>query len=223
MLLTLLAMPTRRLALCSLLAASCSLLDRSLLLPATAAGQRGEELNPQIMFDARPCIKRTPLGACAEQGGVTTVAPAPGASGGMRIVDATASRTAEAGPAESDYIQKLRERSEANAEVNAAFVREKTLANGMGAAFGPFSSNTAVMRADGTIMIIPIGKFDRLKDRGFIVASPTTGAHQPTKTETILCGGRVDDAGHLGSSLSELEKLRPMLFQDGVLFNLNTL
>jgi hypothetical protein len=91
----------------------------------------------------------------------------------LRIIDATASRSAGAEADESDYIRMLRKRSEQNAEANAALVREKTLANGMGGAFGPFSKSAAVMRADGSIMILPVGKYERLKDRGFIVVAPS--------------------------------------------------
>lgn len=166
---------TRRAALFSILAATCSVLDRRLLPPAIAA-QRGEELNPPVMFDARPCVRRTALGACAEQGTGTALAPAAPAgpaNGGLRIIDATASRSAGGDADESDYIRMLRKRSEENAEQNAAFVREKTLANGMGGAFGPFSKSAAVMRADGSIMILPVGKYERLKDRGFIVVAPS--------------------------------------------------
>lgn len=128
------------------------------------------------MFDARPCVRRTALGACAEQGTGTALAPAAPAgpaNGGLRIIDATASRSAGGDADESDYIRMLRKRSEENAEQNAAFVREKTLANGMGGAFGPFSKSAAVMRADGSIMILPVGKYERLKDRGFIVVAPS--------------------------------------------------
>jgi hypothetical protein len=106
--------------------------------------------------------------------GAGPAAPAGSASGGSRIVDATASRAAGAEDnSESDYIRMLRKRSADNAEENAAFVREKTLANGMGGAFGPFSKSAGVMRADGSIMVLPVGTYERLKDRGFIVVAPS--------------------------------------------------
>ena len=98
--------------------------------------------------------------------------------GGARIIDGSAARAAGAEQEESDYIRQLRERSLANADANAAFVREKSLANGLSGAFGPFSSTTAVMKADGSLKILPISKYERLKDRGLIITAPS-GEHMP--------------------------------------------
>ena len=150
-----------RSALCCLLA--CSSLKQ--LSPSYAA-QLGEELNPPVMFDSRPCVRRTALGACAEQGGsagTSTTAP-----GSRRVVESSPAKEIEP---ESDLIRELRQRSAANAAINEELVREKTRANGLPGGFGPFSSSTAVMGNDGSMVVLKRGRYENLKDKGKIYKS----------------------------------------------------
>jgi len=110
------------------------------------------------VFDSQVCVKRSPLGACAEFA-------APDRSKGTAPL-----RQLQAEPEEqSELIQSLRRRSAENADKNAQEVREKTLAAGMSGTFGPFAKDAPVMRADGSFDIVPLARYDRLKDQKKIV------------------------------------------------------
>lgn len=122
---------------------------------------------PQRFDDTFVCAKRTPLGACAEQ--VKTVkpaAPAPLAPSGAVLAPTP---VATAVPEESELIRGLLARSKENAEANAREVREKTLKNGLGGQFGPFSKDAPVMKPDGSFEIVRISALDRYKDKKWIV------------------------------------------------------
>jgi len=140
-------------------AASAILCSPALMpLPARAAQRGAEDPYAMQVFDSQVCVKRSPLGACAE-----FAAP-------DRSKEKTRYRQLQAEPEEeSELISSLRKRSAENADKNAQEVREKTLKAGMGGTFGPFANNAPVMRADGSFDIIPLGRFDRLRDQKKIV------------------------------------------------------
>ena len=70
---------------------------------------------------------------------------------------------------ESEFVRGLLAKSGENAEVNARQVREKTLANGMGGAIGPFSNSRAILASDGNLELISLQRFEKLRDQGRIV------------------------------------------------------
>ena len=122
-------------------------------------------------FDNRPCARRTPLGACAEQG-----VPADSAAGvapGTRPEEAKPRLLAMPEEEESDLVRTLKQRSLENKEKNDREVLEKTLKAGMGGSFGPFANVAPVMRADGSFETVPLAKLDRLRDKGYVVTSAT--------------------------------------------------
>lgn len=128
---------------------------------AASAAQRGaEDAYAMQPFGETVCVRRTALGACAEQG---TRAAAP--------VAEPAAPTSVPENYESELIARLREKTAANAEANALQVRELTLRNGMAGTFGPFSSEVSVMRRDGSFDVISVARFDRLKDAKKIVTN----------------------------------------------------
>ena len=116
---------------------------------------------PQRFDDTFICVKRTPLGACAEQGKSAGKAPAPAVLAPAPV--------AAAASEESELIRGLLARSAENAEANAREVREKTLKNGLGGQFGPFSKDAPVMKPDGSFEIIRISALERYKDKKWIV------------------------------------------------------
>merc|ERR1712129_390472 len=48
-------------------------------------------------------------------------------------------------------------------------VREKTLKNGLGGQFGPFSKDAPVMKPDGSFEIVRISALERYKDKKWII------------------------------------------------------
>jgi len=132
------------------------------MVPASAA-QRGAEdaYAPQRFDDTFICVKRTPLGACAEQGKSTGKAAPPAVLAPTPV--------ATAAPEESELIRGLLARSAENAEANEREVREKTLKNGLGGQFGPFSKDAPVMKPDGSFEIIRISALERYKDKKWII------------------------------------------------------
>ena len=76
---------------------------------------------------------------------------------------------ATAAPEESELIRGLLARSAENAEANEREVREKTLKNGLGGQFGPFSKDAPVMKPDGSFEIIRISALERYKDKKWII------------------------------------------------------
>ena len=126
----------------------------------------------QSFDDTEVCIRRTPLGACAE------TAPK-GSPEAQRQAAARAPSNApvrvlkvEEEP-ESDLVKMLKAKSEANADANAQLIKEKTIKAGQAGVFGPFSSETQIMRQDGEFDIVSIKKFQKLKDRGFLTKTKT--------------------------------------------------
>ena len=143
-----------------LLAVACSVGPQS---PTAIAAQRGAEDAYQMQtFDSRPCAKRSPLGSCLELGS----AGAPAA--GVAMEQPRVAQPLESEP-ESDLIRQLKARSAENAEANALAVKQRTLANGLGGAFGPFSSDAPVFKADGDMEVISIAKLEQFKDKGYVV------------------------------------------------------
>ena len=111
------------------------------------------------------CIRRTPLGACAEYGSESKAAAAPAPV--VRVQSAPAAPAEE----ESELVKGLLARSAANKEANERLVKEKTLKNGLSGTFGPFAKDAPVMKADGTFEIIRIAKLEKWKDSGKIIVS----------------------------------------------------
>lgn len=136
---------------------------------ASAALRGGEDAYATQVFDANVCTKRTPLGACSEQGAmVDKVKP--------EEAKATAPGGALMAPEDyesSELIRRLRQKTADNAEANAREVKEKTLKNGLAGTFGPFSSEAPIMRPDGEFDIVSLERFDRLKDAGKLTVSKT--------------------------------------------------
>ena len=127
--------------------------------PRAVAAQRGaEDAYATQTFQETVCTRRTPLGACAEQG--------------VRQVKNGAESAAPTSVPEnydSDLIRTLRERTAANADANAQQVKEITTRNGLGGTFGPFSNEASVMRQDGSFEVISVGRLERLKDAKKVV------------------------------------------------------
>ena len=142
------------------------------LLPATAA-QRGAEpaYKVQSFDDSAVCTRRTPLGACAD----TAPMGSPEAEKVLnRDTGAVPMRVLQAEPeAESDLVKSLLKKSAENAEANAQLVKEKTIRANQYGQFGPFSSETQIMRQDGSFDIVSIKRFDKLKDRGKLTKTKT--------------------------------------------------
>ena len=92
-------------------------------------------------FEELVCVKRTPLGACAQfENGVDPKAAA--------VQVAPRQLQIEPEP-ESDLIRLLKARTEANAAANAREVQEKTIKNSLPGTYGPFSKEAPVMKTDG--------------------------------------------------------------------------
>jgi len=147
---------TRRAVLCGLPLASLS-------LPAIAAQRGAEDPYAMVMYDQNPCTKRNPLGACQEQ---TRGATAKAAEQPLKVLQI------EPEP-ESDLIRALKQRTADNAEKNAREVYEKTLKANLPGTFAPWASEAPVMTANGDFELLPIARFEALKDKGKIVKSAT--------------------------------------------------
>ena len=74
---------------------------------------------------------------------------------------------------DSAIVQSLLKKTADNAEKNAQLVKEKTIKADQGATFGPFAKDAPIMRADGSFDVVPLAKYDRLKDRGKITQTAT--------------------------------------------------
>ena len=135
----------------------------SQLLPrAATAAQRGAEPAYQNQaFTDEVCVKRTPLGACAETAKEKTTAAAP-----LKVLQATPEP-------ESELVKQLLRKTAENADANAELVKQKTIKAAQPGTFGPFAKDAPIMRADGTFDIVPLAKYDRLKDRGKITKTKT--------------------------------------------------
>ena len=141
------------------------------LLPAfpALAAQRGAEpaYQNQAFDDNLVCVRRTPLGACAETapGGRDQAAAS---SGGKAL------KVLQAEPeAESELVRLLLQKTADNEQKNAQLVKEKTIKAAQAGTFGPFAKDAPIMREDGSFDIVPLAKYDRLKDRGKITKTAT--------------------------------------------------
>ena len=133
---------------------------------AASAAQRGAE-DPYAtqIFEDSVCSQRTLLGACKEV-----------AARDRKAERASAARvTTLQAPTEpeSELVKRLLERSAANADANARLVKEKTVAAGLSGTYGPFAKAVPIMRADGNFEEISFARYDKLKDKGKIVKTPT--------------------------------------------------
>ncbi|KAL1527111.1 hypothetical protein AB1Y20_015793 [Prymnesium parvum] len=151
---------SRRAAAAALFAISCT-------PPPASAGQsqRGaEDPYETVLFGTGSCTSRTPLGACRREDAAPSQ-PAGAVSGPPRLLPPPAEEE------KSALISSLLEKSAANAEKNARLVKETTLKNALGGTFGPFAKDAPIMKADGTFDIVPLARYDRLKDAGKITQS----------------------------------------------------
>lgn len=132
--------------------------------PSSAwAAQRGAEdaYKYQAFETSEVCTRRTMLGACAEVGKPTTdKAAAP------KLLEVTPEP-------ESDLVKSLLQKTADNKETNARLVKEKTIKADQGATFGPFAKDAPIMRADGTFDIVPLARYDKLKDKGKLTKTKT--------------------------------------------------
>ena len=126
------------------------------LVPQSArAAQRGAEPAYKTQaFSDEVCVRRTPLGACAE------TAP-------EKNTGAERYKVLQIEPEpESDLVRQLLKKSEENAEANAELVKQKTIKAAQPGTFGPFAKDAPIMRQDGSFDVVPLAKYDRLKDKG---------------------------------------------------------
>ena len=83
-------------------------------------------------------------------------------------------RERAADPADdSEIMKKLLQRTADNAEANTRLVKEKSIKADEGATFGPFAKNAPIMRQDGSFDVVPLARYDRLKDKGKLTKTKT--------------------------------------------------
>lgn len=129
------------------------------LLPVqrAIAAQRGAEPAYQNQaFSSEVCVRRTPMGACAE-----TAPERDDAAPKLNVLQVTPEP-------ESDLVKALLKKTAENADANAETVKQKTIKAAQPGNFGPFAKDAPIMREDGSFDIVPLAKYDRLKDRGKI-------------------------------------------------------
>jgi hypothetical protein len=149
-------------------AAAAAIYSRS---PCSAA-QRGAEdpYATQRFEQSTVCIRRTLLGACAE----TEIASVPNVEAAPRQqLPAPSAATTESEFVDSPLVQSMLQRTKDNADVNSRIVKEKTLAAGMSGVYGPFSKDAAIMRSDGSFDVVPLKRYDELKDKGRLTRTKT--------------------------------------------------
>ena len=130
---------------------------------AAHAAQRGAEPAYQNQaFGDEVCVRRTPLGACAET-----------AKGGRAAGDAPLKVLQIEAEPESELVKRLLQKTEENKDSNARLVLEKTIKAGQSGQYGPFASEAPIMRQDGTFDVVSIRRFEKLKDRGKLTKSAT--------------------------------------------------
>lgn len=157
---------TRR-ALANVAAAAAASSSAAICSRPAVAAQRGAE-NPYAnqLFDDVACTKRSLLGSCQDFGAPST----PGAQPPVAFKQLQQ----QPDPAmDSAIVQSLLKKTADNAEKNAQLVKEKTIKADQGATFGPFAKDAPIMRADGSFDVVPLAKYDRLKDRGKITQTAT--------------------------------------------------
>ena len=116
-------------------------------------------------------MRRTPLGACAEQGRRPATE---GSAGALKLLAAPTGPDIEPdGLPSSDYINQLRQRTRENKEKNDREVLEKTVKASLPGGYGPLATAAPVMLADGSFEDVPLALYNRLKDGGKIVKSRT--------------------------------------------------
>ena len=67
----------------------------------------------------------------------------------------------------------LLKKTQENKEANAQLVKEKTIKAAQPGTFGPFAKDAPIMRQDGSFDIVPLRRYDTLKDRGKITQTAT--------------------------------------------------
>ena len=136
-------------------------------LPASAAQKGAEDAYATQAFDQTAiCQRRTMLGACAEvskeKRTATTSALLP-----QRVLQAPATEP------DSELVRTLLKRTAENRETNDRLVLEKTIANGMAGTYGPLANTAPIMRKDGSFEVVPLRRYDELKDKGNIYKTAT--------------------------------------------------
>ena len=159
----------------------------ALAFPVARRAAVAEDAYKTQPFDDRPCVRRTPLGACAEQGAAPpSEAAAPPEPAATRLA-------VPQEEAESELVRTLRQRTADNAAANARDVQLRTLSNGIGAQFGPFSSKAPVLRADGEFDVISVSTLEALKGRDLVVKRRGLDAYadgfDPARTDEVLRRG----------------------------------
>ena len=138
--------------------------------PAAArAAQKGAEdpYATQPFEQNGVCLRRTPLGACADY-------EAGGGGGAAQKPNRIMTAPPEVGM-DSEVVQRLLQRTADNKEANDRLVLEKTIKAGLGGTYGPFAKEAPVMRTDGSFTAIPLARYDRLKNQNKIKVSTKTG------------------------------------------------
>ena len=144
-------------------------LGSSFQRPACADQRGAEDAYKTQPFGNEVCLRRTPLGACAEVGAPQRAADVQ--LNQLKVEDREG--VSFDGLPETDYVRMLKQRTEDNAEANAREVLEKTVKSAMPGTYGPFAKVTPVMRPDGTFDDVKLATFDQLKDNGFITVTKT--------------------------------------------------
>ena len=159
--------PLGRRAVLGLAAAAAGL--RATRVSAEEGVQRGaEDPYKMQMFGDTVCVRRTPLGACAEVGTPKAAAEAP-----LKTLSAPAGAPSYDGLPDTDYIQSLRQRTAENAEANARDVQERTVRAGLAGSYGPLASTAPVMTQDGGFVDVALGEYDALKNAGKLQTTKT--------------------------------------------------
>lgn len=128
----------------------------------------------QKFDDSLICVRRTPLGACAEvEPRAKTAAAAASGSGYRQLPTITSTKIESDGLPTSEYIRGLRERTAQNQDVNAREVLEKTIKASLPGSYGPLAKTAPVMRADGSFEDVKLALFDQLKDAGKLTQTRT--------------------------------------------------
>ena len=178
----------------------------ALAFPVARRAAVAEDAYKNQPFDDRPCVRRTALGACAEQGAAPpgeeqqAAAPAPPARVVMPQEEA-----------ESELVRTLRKRTAENAAANAREVQLRTLTNGMGAQFGPFSSDAPILKPNGDFDVVSVSTLEALKGRGVIVKRRGLDAYadgfDPATTDELLRLGASEGSRLPVPALPSLPKL----------------
>lgn len=142
------------------------------------ADEIGRETEAPTLFTGESvmiCTKRGPLGACLKTEARTTENDNDKADQyfskviSEREISSVARGTNVASSEENELLKNLLKQTEENKERNAKLVRQKSIQNGMGASFGPFSKQVAILNLDGdTYTLLENPQAMRLKKAGYI-------------------------------------------------------